>query len=261
MTRLPEPPGRPDLLPLGRDARVVVTSSPRLAEVISHKDASPIPSGPDRPGRAPWPGGAPLPDPGCRRCRGGGGPGQGGGSTGSIPKAPDRFRGGVTRRPINAPNTLLPRARTLWRNSKKPRYTGSFSCEIPRCGRSQLRNSDQNPSVSVHVWPPRSTSSPAPSSSRWRRPSGRSPCPRALGSWPTSAWRSAWRPLPAGRPIICAFAVPTRDGPHEPPREMRSPGRLRLRLRLSASRTSFARAHPGRAGRIRSRYGTRPGRG
>ena len=47
----------------------------------------------------------------------------------------------------------------------------------------------------------------------------------------------------------------------EPPREMRSPGRLGLRLRLIASRTSFARAHPGRAGRIRSRHDTRPGRG
>src|SRR3972149_6603911 len=29
-------------------------------------------------------------------------------------------------------NRVFPRQRTLWMNSKKPRYQGNFSCEIPR---------------------------------------------------------------------------------------------------------------------------------
>ncbi len=42
---------------------------------------------------------------------------------------------------------LLPQIRVLCTNSKKPRYKGSFSWEIPRWGHSQERNSDQNPSM------------------------------------------------------------------------------------------------------------------
>jgi hypothetical protein len=38
----------------------------------------------------------------------------------------------------------------------------SFSCEMPRCGRSQLRNSDQKPSI-VFTW---TSQKPSPSSSR-----------------------------------------------------------------------------------------------
>ena len=30
---------------------------------------------------------------------------------------------------------------------KKPRYNGSFSCEIPRWGLNQERNKDQKPSI------------------------------------------------------------------------------------------------------------------
>jgi hypothetical protein len=39
-------------------------------------------------------------------------------------------------------SNVLPRFLMLYTNSKNPRYSGSFSCEMPRCGRSQLRNSD-----------------------------------------------------------------------------------------------------------------------
>ena len=46
---------------------------------------------------------------------------------------------------------LLPRIRVLCTNSKKPRYKGSFSWEIPRWGRSQERSRDQNPSM-VLTW-------------------------------------------------------------------------------------------------------------
>jgi hypothetical protein len=53
---------------------------------------------------------------------------------------------GATRSPINDPNSALPRLRMLCTNSKNPRYNGSRSWETPRCGRSQLRSSDQNPS-------------------------------------------------------------------------------------------------------------------
>ena len=52
-----------------------------------------------------------------------------------------------TSRPIKAPNSALLRFRTLWTNSKKPKYRGSFSCESPRCGRSHERSKDQNPSM------------------------------------------------------------------------------------------------------------------
>jgi len=35
----------------------------------------------------------------------------------------------------------------LWTNSKKPKYKGRCSWEIPRWGRSQERSKDQNPSI------------------------------------------------------------------------------------------------------------------
>jgi hypothetical protein len=38
---------------------------------------------------------------------------------------------------MRAPSRALPRRRALCTNWKKPRYSGSFSCEMPRCGRSQ----------------------------------------------------------------------------------------------------------------------------
>src|SRR5215813_10637377 len=46
---------------------------------------------------------------------------------------------------MSAPSNALSRLRTLCTNSKNPRYSGSFSWDMPRCGRSQLRNSDQKP--------------------------------------------------------------------------------------------------------------------
>src|SRR3712207_2931707 len=53
----------------------------------------------------------------------------------------------VTRAPTRLPRRALPRRRALCTNSKKPRWSGSFSCEMPRCGRSQERSKDQVPSM------------------------------------------------------------------------------------------------------------------
>lgn len=39
---------------------------------------------------------------------------------------------GVTRIASKEWSKALPRRRILWTNSKKPRYQGNFSCEIPR---------------------------------------------------------------------------------------------------------------------------------
>src|SRR5262249_7290985 len=75
------------------------------------------------------------------------------------------FRG-ATRSWINDPSNALPRHRTLCTNSKNPRYSGSRSCAIPRCGRSQDRSSDQNPS-SVLTW---TSQNPSPSSTRANSP-------------------------------------------------------------------------------------------
>ena len=47
-------------------------------------------------------------------------------------KAQDGLQGGANNWPIRAPNSLLPRARTLWTNSKNPRYSGRLSWGIPR---------------------------------------------------------------------------------------------------------------------------------
>src|SRR5262245_30721965 len=73
---------------------------------------------------------------------------------------------GLRSNPTKAPRRALPRFRTLCTNSKKPRYSGSFSCEIPRCGRSQLRNNDQNPSIVLTC----TSQKPSPSSSRANSP-------------------------------------------------------------------------------------------
>src|SRR5215471_15923668 len=73
---------------------------------------------------------------------------------------------------MSAGSNALPRLRTLCTNSKKPRYRGSFSCAMPRCGRCQLRNSDQKPSI-VFTW---TSHQPSPSSSRAKR------CFRAVDS-------------------------------------------------------------------------------
>ncbi len=43
------------------------------------------------------------------------------GFLGFIIEAHDGFRGGASRRASKAPKTPLPRARTLWMNSKNPR--------------------------------------------------------------------------------------------------------------------------------------------
>src|SRR5271165_1111539 len=76
------------------------------------------------------------------------------------------FRGGrlphATRAPTRAPSRALPRRRALCTNWKKPRYSGNLSCEMPRCGRSQERSSDQKPSI-VLTW---TSQKPSPSSSR-----------------------------------------------------------------------------------------------
>jgi hypothetical protein len=66
------------------------------------------------------------------------------------------FRGGErphpTKPPTRAPSRALPRRRTLCTNWKKPRYYGSLSCEMPRCGRSQERSSDQKPSIVLSMY-------------------------------------------------------------------------------------------------------------
>ena len=56
----------------------------------------------------------------------------------------------------------FPRCRRLCVNSKKARYSGRLSCEMPRWGRSQLRNNDQTPSIVLTC----TSWKPSPSSSR-----------------------------------------------------------------------------------------------
>src|SRR4051812_2505901 len=68
----------------------------------------------------------------------------------------------MTRAATRALRRALPRRRALCTNSKKPRYSGSFSCEMPRCGRSQERSNDHVPSI-VLTW---ISQKPSPSSSR-----------------------------------------------------------------------------------------------
>src|SRR3712207_9230526 len=53
----------------------------------------------------------------------------------------------ATRAATRAPSRVLPLRRALCTNWKKPRYEGSLSCEIPRCGRSHERSRDQKPSM------------------------------------------------------------------------------------------------------------------
>src|SRR5215211_3809781 len=68
----------------------------------------------------------------------------------------------MTRAATRAPRRALPRRRALCTTWKKPRESGSLSCEMPRCGRSQERSSDQNPSMVLTC----TSQKPSPSSSR-----------------------------------------------------------------------------------------------
>ena len=82
-----------------------------------------------------------------------------------------RFRvDGFSRRAIKDPKSAFPRFRRLWTNSKKARYRGRFSWETPRCGRSQLRNKDQAPSIvfTCTSWKPSPSSSRAYSPRLWQ---------------------------------------------------------------------------------------------
>ena len=72
------------------------------------------------------------------------------------------------------PSKAFPRRLTLWTNSKKPKYSGKYVCERPRCGRNHDLNRDQNPSM-VLTW---TSQKPSPSSSRAYSP--------AL--WHTRSW-------------------------------------------------------------------------
>jgi hypothetical protein len=72
---------------------------------------------------------------------------------------------GLRSNPTKAARRALPR-RTSCTNSKDPRYSGSFSCEIPRCGRSRDRGSDQDPSIVLTC----TSLNPSPSSSRANSP-------------------------------------------------------------------------------------------
>src|SRR3954453_19388924 len=67
--------------------------------------------------------------------------------------------GHMTKAATRAPRRALPRRRALCTNSKKPRYSGSFSCEMPRSGRSQERSKDHVPSI-VLTWSRRSRRHP-----------------------------------------------------------------------------------------------------
>ena len=59
-----------------------------------------------------------------------------------------RFRvDGLASMAIRDPKSAFPRCRRLCVNSKKVKYRGRFSCEMPRWGRSQLRNNDHTPSI------------------------------------------------------------------------------------------------------------------
>ena len=72
------------------------------------------------------------------------------------------LRSYTTRSPTREERRDFPLLRMLWTNSKKPRYKGSFSCEMPRWGRNQLRRRDQNPSIVFTC----TSQKPSPSSSR-----------------------------------------------------------------------------------------------
>ena len=53
----------------------------------------------------------------------------------------------LTKAVRNENSKPLPRFLTLWTHSKKLGYSGNLICEMPQCGRSQERNSDQKPST------------------------------------------------------------------------------------------------------------------
>jgi len=58
----------------------------------------------------------------------------------------------VTRNSMSAGSNAWPRLLAWCTHAKNPRDRGSFSCAMPRCGHSQLHNSDQPPSM-VLTWP------------------------------------------------------------------------------------------------------------
>jgi hypothetical protein len=76
---------------------------------------------------------------------------------------------------MSAGSNALPRLRTLCTNSKNLRETGSCSCEIPRCGRSQLRRRDQTLAMGLTY----TAHKPSPSSSL-----ANSPRPWLTHLWP-----------------------------------------------------------------------------
>ena len=58
------------------------------------------------------------------------------------------FRGGGASSVVRSVSSrAFPRFLALWTNSNRAMYSGSFSCEMPRWGRSQERKSDQQPSM------------------------------------------------------------------------------------------------------------------
>ena len=52
------------------------------------------------------------------------------------------------------PSKAFPRRLTLWTNSKKPKYSGKYVCERPRCGRNHDLNRDQLQSMDRSLHPP-----------------------------------------------------------------------------------------------------------
>ena len=66
----------------------------------------------------------------------------------------------VTSHAMSAPSNPVPRLRTLCTHAKHPRASRSFSGDMPRCGRSQRRQSDPKPSIVC----PCTAQAPSPSS-------------------------------------------------------------------------------------------------
>src|SRR3954469_3152129 len=80
----------------------------------------------------------------------------------------------ATSAPMSVARRAFPRRRALWTTSKKARQAGSFSCETPRCGRSQERSEDHRPSIVLTC----TSQKPSPSSSRAHSPR----------AWHTVSW-------------------------------------------------------------------------
>src|SRR5512135_1008334 len=69
--------------------------------------------------------------------------------------AHDGLQGGTNNWPISAPNSLLPRARTLCTNSKNPRYSGKLSVTVWEGATFSVRwGPDRNEWVSAKWLPP-----------------------------------------------------------------------------------------------------------